>query len=177
MPPKRGARGRGRGTARGGRGGRGAATAAAAGAAIANDGSAVATRPGRRGRFKTSDNTRVQISYDRQVDIRESYRSLAKDVKNALVQAAEKDLQELLDDPEAYKNRPGYPTIMKELEEKKEEALRLSNVRFEHEAALLKKSREGNDWIAKQSLQASPDVPLSSHTTDKVPERSQRPTG
>jgi hypothetical protein len=109
-------RGRGRG-GRGGRGrGRGGGRGGASNAVIAKT---TATRGGRggtrRGRAKNFSDSRVQAAYERQRDLKATYQAVAFALKPALQELAERNVDDMLRNPDMYKNTPEYPVVVEQL--------------------------------------------------------------
>lgn len=113
-PPTRG-RGRGARSGRAGRGrggGRGASTTVAAKTAAAARGG----RGGlRRGRAKNFSDSRVQAAYERQRDLKATYQAVAHALKPALQELAERNVDDLLQNPRRYKEAKEYSPIQQTL--------------------------------------------------------------
>ena len=110
-------RGRGRG-GRGSRGGRGKGPGRSAPNSLIVKATASA-RGGRggakRGRGKTFTDSRVQAAHERQRDLKSSYASVAWALRNAIVDLAERNIEEILQDPQLHKKIPGYQRAVDDL--------------------------------------------------------------
>ena len=102
-PPAAPTRGRGRG-----RGGRGRGRGGGRGASNAGVAKSTATRGGRggtrRGRAKNFSDSRVQAAYERQRHLKATYQAVAHALKPALQELAERSVDELLQNPDKYKD-------------------------------------------------------------------------
>lgn len=126
---------RGRGRRRGGgiTRGRLQKAAAAAGATSGSNGPAAAgpKGTGRRGRLKQFHDSFVQANYERQRETKMHYAQVAAVVKSALQDLADRNVQELIDDPDAYKRTPEYPQIIGELNDLLEDVVSRAETVYE----------------------------------------------
>jgi hypothetical protein len=166
----RGGRGRGRG------GSRGASNAAASSASInptsngngnstpSNQGAesnkpAPTTARGRggtrRGRAKAFPDSRVQAAYERQRDLKSLYQSIASALKPALQELADRTMDDLLQNPEAFKESYEYLPISNQLEKNFNDRLHAISVQAEMDQQLAERTFEHEHAIAHQSFQVS----------------------
>lgn len=139
----RGGRGRGRG------GGRGASTAALSKSTTASRG-----RGGtRRGRVKNFSDSRVQAAYERQRDLKATYQAVAFALKPALQELVERNVDEMLQKPDSYKQATEYFPIAQSLKEKLDNKLRECDRRLECDLNLAEHSFNADTYVAEKEFQ------------------------
>lgn len=148
----RGGRGRGRGGARGG-----ANSTTTANAGISKPAASVRGGRGgtRRGRAKTFPESRVQAAYERQRDLKSLYQSVAAVLKPALQELADRSIEELMSDPDAYKRATQYLPLMAELDERLQSRLNQISARTELDQHLADKTYEAEQAIIHQEFHVS----------------------
>lgn len=109
--------GRGRGRGAGGRGGASnnntASTSGVTKSSVARGG-----RGGtRRGRAKNFSDSRVQAAYERQRDLKATYQAVAQALKPALQELAERNIDELLQNPESLKATSEHGPVISQLKD------------------------------------------------------------
>lgn len=139
----RGGRGRGRG------GGRGASNAALSKSTPASRG-----RGGtRRGRVKNFSDSRVQAAYERQRDLKATYQAVAFALKPALQELVERNVDEMLQKPDSYKQATEYFPIAHSLREKFDNKLRECDRRLECDLNLAEHSFNADTYVAEKEFQ------------------------
>lgn len=147
-------RGRGRG-GRGGRGrGRGGGRGGNANAGVAKLTSTRGGRGGtRRGRAKNFSDSRVQAAYERQRDLKATYQAVAHALKPALQELAERNIDELLQNPDMYKNTAEYGPIMSCLQQNFKKQLNEVRSRMEWDLKLAKDMLDAERYVIEQEFQ------------------------
>lgn len=149
----RGRGGRGRGRGRGG--GRGASQAANANKTTSSRGGRGGVR---RGRAKNFSDSRVQAAYERQRDLKSLYQIVSAAIKPALQELAERNTDELLADPDRYKNVDEYQPVVSELQDRLDTALRQSQRRLDFDLGAAEKRFDGDQYIINSQFKVSPAV-------------------
>lgn len=139
----RGRGGRGRG---GGRGGSNAVVSKTAAAAKTGRGGS------RRGRAKNFADSRVQAAYERQRHLKATYQAVAHALKPALQELAERSIDEVIQDPEAYKKSDNYQYVLEELEQNLERKLAQHKRRFEQDMKLAEDMFRADNYVAEQEF-------------------------
>lgn len=149
-PTTRGRGGRGRG--RGGRG-RGNARGGTSSAALTKTTTAKAGRGGsRRGRAKNFSDSRVQAAYERQRHIKHTYQAVAQSIKPALQELAERSIEKLLQDPDAYKNAQEFRPIVDHLDHQLQHKLAEYDRRLENDLNLAEHLHHADNYVAEQEF-------------------------
>lgn len=155
----RGGRGRGRGGARGGGAGGSSSSAAAAANAAGISKPAASGRGGRggtrRGRAKTFPESRVQAAYERQRDLKSLYQSVAAVLKPALQELADRSIEEIMSDPDAYKRASQYVPLVSELDERLRARLDQVSARTDLEQQLAEETYQAEQHIITQTFEVS----------------------
>jgi hypothetical protein len=150
---------RGRGWARGGRGGRGgnAATFSRANSAVPMQAKKPAGRGGRwgRGRGKISANNLVQGAYDRQSDLKKSYRDVARALKLGLDALATQSYEMVVTQPKYYKEVPEYDQTMRELDAKRNAVQGSHGLLYQQQVDCLKRKKELDDIYTRRVFEVS----------------------
>lgn len=152
----RGGRGRGRGGGRGGAANNNSNTTASNTAGVTKQ---TAPRGGRgktgRGRAKTFADTRVQAAYERQRDLKSLYQSVATVLKPALQELAERNIDELINSPDGYKQVDGYEPLMNQLQEKLDTSLQQNDKRFELDTKLAESTYQAEQDFHNKQFEVS----------------------
>ena len=151
-------RGRGRGGWRGGRRGRGGGRGASTSAAVAK--STAASRPGRggtrRGRAKSFSDSRVQAAYERQRDLKATYQAVAHALKPVLQELAERSIDEILQQPDVFKNAEEYSPIVDALRFNLEKRLAEHQKRLQCDLQMSQDAFTAEQYVAQQDFQVCP---------------------
>lgn len=146
----RGRGGRGRGRGRGG--GRGASQAAA----VNKNTSTRGGRGGvRRGRAKTFSDSRVQAAYERQRDLKSLYQAVTAALKPALQELAERNVDEILADPDRFRNVDEYLPVIGQLQDRLAKALKQSENHLSLDLGIAENMYEGEQYMIKKQFEVS----------------------
>lgn len=152
----RGGRGRGRG---GGRGGASSTTTANAGITKP----AVVARGGRggtrRGRAKTFPEARVQAAYERQRDLKQLYQTVAAMMKPALQDLADRNIEDIVSDPDAFRRAIEYAPCVRGLDERLQDRCRQISARTDLDQQLADRTHEAEQQILHQTYEVSLPMP------------------
>lgn len=150
-PPAAPTRGRGRG-----RGGRGRGRGGGRGSSNAGVAKSTATRGGRggtrRGRAKNFSDSRVQAAYERQRHLKATYQAVAHALKPALQELAERSVDELLQNPDKYKDTSEYYPVIEELRSNLEKKLAQHDKRLEIDLKLAEATLEHEKYVLDQEF-------------------------
>lgn len=149
-PRGRGRGGRGRGRGRGG--GRGASQAAGVPKTTSTRGGRGGVR---RGRAKNFSDSRVQASYERQRDLKSIYQTVTAALKPALQELAERNVDEILADPDRFRNVDEHLPVISQLQERLHKALQQSKKHLELDLGAAEKRLEGDQYMVNQQFQVS----------------------
>lgn len=169
----RGRGGRGRGRGRGG--GRGASQAAGLPKTTATRGGRGGVR---RGRAKNFSDSRVQAAYERQRDLKSVYQTVTAALKPALQELAERNVDEILADPDRFRNVDEHLPVISQLQDRLHKALDQSENRLELDLDAAQKRLEGDEYMINQQFEVSPS-PLCHQLysiTELEPHRTPLPT-
>ena len=146
-------RGRGRG-GRGGRGSRGRGGGrGASNAAVSKTATTKAGRGGsRRGRAKNFTDSRVQAAYERQRHLKATYQAVAHALKPALQELAERTIDDMLQNPEAFKDTEEFYPVIRELQENLEKKLAQHKRELEMNLKLAEDGFTYNKYVADQEF-------------------------
>lgn len=151
-PPAAPTRGRGRG-----RGGRGRGRGGGRGASNIGVTKTTATRGGRggtrRGRAKNFTDSRVQAAYERQRDLKATYQAVAHALKPALQELAERSVDDLLQNPDKYKDTSEYVSVVEELRSNLDKKLAEHDERLECDLKLAKSTFHAEQYVIEQEFQ------------------------
>ena len=150
-PPAPPTRGRGRG-----RGGRGRGRGGGRGASNTGVTKPTATRGGRggtrRGRAKNFTDSRVQAAYERQRHLKATYQAVAHALKPALQELAERSIDELLQNPDKYKDTSEYYPVIDQLRSNLEQKLARHDKRLEMNLKLAETTHEHEQYVLNQEF-------------------------
>jgi hypothetical protein len=156
-PPGRG-KGAGRGGRGGGRGGRGRGRGKS-GLSRQDSGipeTAVKKSGGRGGRGKkTSANHMVQVAYDRQADLKQNYKEVARIVRVGLDLLAEKSLDMLRDDPLHHTKVREFRKVSRDLDNRRNAVISSHEKLYAMKVEHAKKEKEMNDEYTKLEFEVS----------------------
>ena len=143
------ARGRGRGGRRkgAGRGGKAATQRAAP--------KKPATTGGRRGRLKQFNDSRVQANYERQREIKAHFAHVAAVLKPVLQDLAERNIEQLTEDPETYKRNPGYGPMVDALDTRRNERLNAIQLNYQIKAGVTNKTFDLETRVINETFAVS----------------------
>jgi hypothetical protein len=148
-PPAASTRGRGRG-----RGGRGRGRGGGRGASSAGVTKTTTSRGGRggtrRGRAKNFSDSRVQAAYERQRDLKATYQAVAHALKPALQELAERSVDDLLQNPDKYKDVNEFYPVVSQLRANLEGKLAMHKRRLECDLELAKSSFDSDHYVIEQ---------------------------
>lgn len=146
----RGRGGRGRGRGRGG--GRGASQAAGVPKTTSTRGGRGGVR---RGRAKNFSDSRVQASYERQRDLKSVYQTVTAALKPALQELAERNVDEILADPDRFRNVDEHLPVISQLQKRLDKALQQTKKRLELDLGVAEKRLNGDQYMINQQFEAS----------------------
>lgn len=152
-PPTAATRGRGRG-GRGGRGrGRGGGRGAS-NAAMSKSTTVTRGRGGtRRGRVKNFSDSRVQAAYERQRDLKATYQAVALALKPALQELAERNVDEMLQKPDSYKQVDEYLPIVEQIQDKLDAKLAECARRLSCDLNLAENTFTAENYVTEKEFQ------------------------
>ncbi len=144
-------RGRGRG-----RGGRGRGRGGGRGASNINVTKVTSTRGGRggtrRGRAKNFTDSRVQAAYERQRDLKATYQAVAHALKPALQELAERSIDDILQNPDKYKDTEYYFPVISQLRSNLEKRLAEHQNRFDCDMKLAGSTYDAERYVIEQEF-------------------------
>lgn len=147
----------GRGRGRGGRGGRGRGRGGGRGASNSGIPKTTATRGGRggtrRGRAKNFSDSRVQAAYERQRDLKATYQAVAQALKPALQELAERTIDDLLSNPDSYKQAEAHYPVIFQLQSNFDTKINEVENRYNCDLALAKATLDAEQYVAHQEYQ------------------------
>ncbi|CAH0043271.1 unnamed protein product [Clonostachys solani] len=151
-PTSSGFRGRGRG----GRGGRGRGRGGGRGASSANVTKSTTTRGGRggtrRGRAKNFQDSRVQAAYERQRDLKATYQAVAQALKPALQELAERNIDDLLQNPERHAEVEEHYPVIRQLQANYTNRLAEHDKRLECDLNLAESNYNHEQYVIEQEF-------------------------
>lgn len=100
---------------------------------------------GRGRRHKVYDSSRLQAAHERCQELKQAYSALSKLVKPIVQELADRSINELVEDPEAYKQAPEYQEVMSFLRQRRDDTIQTCNRQLEHGLAMAE-----HVWKAQQ---------------------------
>jgi hypothetical protein len=99
---------------------------------------------GRGRRQKVYESLKVQAAHERIQELRQAYSSVVRLVKPAVQELADRNINELLEDPTAYKQVPEYEATKNFLRQRRDDTIKQCNDRLQHGLAMVE-----NVWQAQ----------------------------
>lgn len=119
----------------------------------------------RRGRAKTFTDSRVQAAYERQRDLKATYQAVAHALKPALQELAERNVDELMQNPDRHREAQEHYPVIRQLQRNLEAKLTEHQKRRDMDLALAKSLYEADQYVATQEFHVSlsPYCPPMNH--------------
>jgi hypothetical protein len=108
-----------------------------------------------RGRGKISANNLVQGAYDRQSDLKKSYRDVARALKLGLDALATQSYEMVVTQPKYYKEVPEYDQTMRELDAKRNAVQGSHGLLYQQQVDCLKRKKELDDIYTRRVFEVS----------------------
>ena len=109
----------------------------------------------RRGRVKNFSDSRVQAAYERQRDLKATYQAVAFALKPALQELAERSVDDMLQNPDSYKQAKEYAPAMAELNARFENRMAESGRRHKIDVDLAENIYDADKYVFDKEFQVS----------------------
>jgi hypothetical protein len=110
---------------------------------------------GRGRRQKVYDSAKVQAAHERSQELKQAFAAVVKLVKPAVQEIADRSIQELLEDPDTYKQVPEYDECKNFLRERHESAIQQCNQDLEMGLAMVKQVWHAEHQKAQEAYTVS----------------------
>ncbi len=116
---------------------------------------------GRGRRHKMYDSPKAQAAYERMIELKANYSSIAKAVKPAVQEIADRSINQLLQDPSIIQKVPEYQEIQSFLHQRLTDAKKTTDRQLEFGQAMAERVYEGQKEIVHREFQVRPTISQS----------------